>query len=248
MQICGGVQFNIEYSDNIKINSITSGNNDWTVMYTDGEELVTAYTGADGHKDTAFAKISYTVNANATEDATITLKNIAITNVVGEKTNVTGNVVKTVTISEGTQEPNPEPETKTLSSIAITTQPSKVNYTEGESFDKTGMVVTATYSDGTSSEVTNYTYTPNGKLQVADKKVTISYTEGNITKTVEQAIKVTKANAGTTEEGNIIQKDPTVANKVISQTGVTNTACVVLALILIVGIISYIKYKNYKEI
>ncbi|MDR1754211.1 MAG: InlB B-repeat-containing protein, partial [Eubacterium sp.] len=36
---------------------------------------------------------------------------------------------------------------KTLNSIAITTAPGKTVYTAGESFDQTGMVVTATYSD-----------------------------------------------------------------------------------------------------
>ena len=238
----GGVQFNIEYSDNIEIKSITSGNSDWTVMYTDSEKLVTAYTGMDGHKSTGFAKINYTVKADATGSAAITLKNITVTNTIGEKTTVTGNVVKTVVIGEGT----PGQITKTLTGIAITTKPTKTSYTEGESFDKTGMVLTATYSDGTSNAVTGYSYTPNGKLKAEDTKITISYTEGNVTKTIEQAIKVTKVTTSTTE--NVVQKDPTVANKVISKTGVTNTVVISIIAIAVIGIVAYIKYRGYKEV
>ncbi|MDR1755231.1 MAG: glycoside hydrolase N-terminal domain-containing protein, partial [Eubacterium sp.] len=47
-------------------------------------------------------------------------------------------------IIEGLGGPAPS---KTLNSIAITTAPGKTVYTAGESFDQTGMVVTATYSD-----------------------------------------------------------------------------------------------------
>ena len=80
--------------------------------------------------------------------------------------------------------------TKTLESIAITTPPTKTTYTEGESFDKAGMVVTATYSDSTTAEVTSYTVSPSGALATTDTSVTISYTEGGVTKTATQAITV----------------------------------------------------------
>ena len=82
---------------------------------------------------------------------------------------------------------------KTLSSIAITTPPTKTTYTAGESFDKAGMVVTATYSDSTTAPVTTYTVTPSGALKTTDTSVTISYTEGGVTKTATQAITVKTA-------------------------------------------------------
>jgi len=41
-----------------------------------------------------------------------------------------------------------------VNSIAVTTKPTKTEYEMGESFDKTGLVVTATYSDGTTKDVT----------------------------------------------------------------------------------------------
>ena len=42
---------------------------------------------------------------------------------------------------------------KTLSSIAVTSQPTKKEYTVGDTFDAAGMVVTATYSDNSTSPV-----------------------------------------------------------------------------------------------
>ena len=83
-----------------------------------------------------------------------------------------------------------EPQPKTLTNIEITKMPNKTVYEEGEKFDPTGMEVTATYSDNTRAVITNYTYSPTGSLKTTDKKVTISYTEDNITKTAEINITV----------------------------------------------------------
>ncbi len=44
-----------------------------------------------------------------------------------------------------------------VSGIAITTRPTKTQYVKGQSFDPTGMVVTATYTTGFSQTVTDYT-------------------------------------------------------------------------------------------
>lgn len=82
---------------------------------------------------------------------------------------------------------------KKVSSIAVTTAPTKTSYTEGETFDATGMVITATYEDETTKAVTGYTVSPSGALATTDTTVTISYSEGGATKTVTQAITVTAA-------------------------------------------------------
>lgn len=84
-------------------------------------------------------------------------------------------------------------EGKEVASIAVTTAPTKTSYTAGESFDATGMVITATYTDTTTKVVTGYTYTPSGALATTDTAVTISYTEGGATKTATQAITVEAA-------------------------------------------------------
>ena len=80
-----------------------------------------------------------------------------------------------------------------LSGITITTPPTKTAYTAGESFDSTGMVVTATYSDSSSAAVTGYTVSPDRALTTSDTSVTISYTEGGVTKTATQEITVNPA-------------------------------------------------------
>ena len=86
---------------------------------------------------------------------------------------------------------------KTLESIKITVAPTKTTYTEGEKFDKKGMKVTATYSDKTEKEVTDYTYTPAGELKTTDTAITVSYTENELTKTATQEITVVaKGNSG----------------------------------------------------
>lgn len=63
-----------------------------------------------------------------------------------------------------------------LESIAITTPPTKMAYTSGESLDPTGMVVTATYADTTTAVVPNsdLTFVP-AKLKTTDTSVEVSY-------------------------------------------------------------------------
>ena len=81
--------------------------------------------------------------------------------------------------------------TTILSKIEVTTQPSKTTYIEGQNFDKTGMKVTATYNNGTTKEVTNYTITDGNNLTVGKTSITISYTEDGVTKTTTVQITVT---------------------------------------------------------
>jgi peptidoglycan/xylan/chitin deacetylase (PgdA/CDA1 family) len=80
--------------------------------------------------------------------------------------------------------------TKTLASLSIATPPTKTDYIEGNIFDATDMVVTANYDDSTSEAVTGYTIDPTDELTLADNKVTVSYTDAGITKTIDQSITV----------------------------------------------------------
>jgi hypothetical protein len=47
---------------------------------------------------------------------------------------------------------------KEITDLQLTTEPDTVIYSNGEAFDPTGMVVTAVYNDGSTEEVTTYTY------------------------------------------------------------------------------------------
>ena len=80
---------------------------------------------------------------------------------------------------------------KVLASIEITTPPTKTAYFSGETFNPTGMVVTAHYNDGSSAAVSGYTYSPNGALAAGNNTITVSYSEGGVTRTDTQAITVT---------------------------------------------------------
>lgn len=77
-----------------------------------------------------------------------------------------------------------------LVGIAVTTPPKKTAYKAGETFDPAGMVVTATYSNGATLTSPSYTFSPAGALTADDTAVTITYTEGGVTKTAAQAITV----------------------------------------------------------
>ena len=64
---------------------------------------------------------------------------------------------------------------RTLESIAVTTPPTRTTYYAGESFDKTGMVVTATYDDLSTQDVTNMCTFSVDMSTAGNKNVTITY-------------------------------------------------------------------------
>lgn len=74
-----------------------------------------------------------------------------------------------------TVNPKPQEQEHTLTDIEITHQPETVNYTEGDTFDRAGMVVTAYYADGKNETVDDYTVSPDRPLTPADTKITVSY-------------------------------------------------------------------------
>lgn len=97
--------------------------------------------------------------------------------------------------------------TRVLSSIAITTQPTKRNYTKGETLNLSGMVVKATFNSGNSAVVTSYTTSPaNGSTlsTIGTITVTVIYTENGVTKnastTVTVSIKIVTWATGTDAE------------------------------------------------
>ncbi len=61
--------------------------------------------------------------------------------------------------------------------VQVSTLPQKTTYTEGDTFDATGMVVTVKYDNGDeiTRTVTNYTYAPTGELTSDDTTVTVTY-------------------------------------------------------------------------
>lgn len=78
-----------------------------------------------------------------------------------------------------------------LEAISVTAPPNKTVYKSGESFDPDGMVVTAQYGYGITSEVTGYSVTPS-VLTDDITEVTVSYTENRVTRTATTPVTVEK--------------------------------------------------------
>lgn len=86
-----------------------------------------------------------------------------------------------------------------ISGLKITAPPSKLNYTAGEAFNPSGMIVYAVYENGAEKETSDYTYSPNRELEAADTEMTITYNGENAVvgiKSVKQPITVTEASSG----------------------------------------------------
>lgn len=110
------------------------------------------------------------------DSVSVTLNNESPANVTPDGS---GNLVITKTFS-----PTAE---KTITKIEITTEPKK-DYVEGENFDPAGMVVKATYDDGTVDEqFTAYTVEGGQNLQKGTTSVTIK--AGNVNTTVAITVK-----------------------------------------------------------
>ena len=100
-------------------------------------------------------------------------------------TYVERNIAKSVAVDITVKE-----NTRKLASIRITSMPDKTVYTEGETFDPAGMVVTAFYDDKSSADIKKYTIEPSGKLTKGTTRIVISFTEGKVTETVTLPITV----------------------------------------------------------
>lgn len=86
--------------------------------------------------------------------------------------------------------PIPEP---TLESISVSTKPTKLTYTTGETLDLTGMVVEGTYSDSSTKTITEYTASPaNGATLSEAGDITVTITAESKTDTFQ--VTVTAAN------------------------------------------------------
>ena len=251
----------VETSENITDVQVNPKNS-WNLLAYENGSFKLVKT--QGGKNEEALEISYKIKSDATEKATITLSGIDLTT-IGYETKSVGNVTKEITIQDDNEEE--EENVVSLTSIEISKAPSKVKYLEGEKFSKEGMEVKATYSDNTSKVITEYTYSPDGALTKDDKKIVITYTENNVTKTVEQEITVEKkapANNTTTNTTNNTTNTPkqnatitigtqnktdnTVADKELSKAGASDIVFYMTILITSIGTIYYIKYKKINEV
>ena len=106
----------------------------------------------------------------------------------------------------------------TLSSIAVSTAPTKTSYTAGEYFDPTGLVITRNYTNPTSTDTYTYaghtsefTFSPNTSTALTTSNTSVTITYGG--KSTTQAITVTSGGSSQSED---------VYQKVTSASDLTN--------------------------
>jgi hypothetical protein len=133
---------------------------------------------SDGSSQDVTSQCTFSPSAGTTVYENTTKINVTW---IWDKLNVTYQTSQSITV------------TRVLSSIAIATQPTKRNYTTGETLNLSGMVVKATFNSGNSAVVTSYTTSPaNGSTlsTTGTITVTVSYSENGVTKTASTTVTV----------------------------------------------------------
>ena len=114
----------------------------------------------------------------------------------GGKIQVTGDTTITAKATKEGLKPSTETTAtytvRKLEGITVTTLPAQTVYSERQSFDPTGMVVTATYDDKSQREVTGWTmdFDTVAAEKGLVKTVTVSYMDGETTKTTTFTVDV----------------------------------------------------------
>lgn len=117
----------------------------------------------------------------------------------------------------------------TLSSIAVNTEKATTSYKIGDTFSTDGITVTATYTDETTKDVTSSAEfsTPDMSAE-GTPEVTVSYTEGSVTKTATFSISVSATGETIVALSSIdVTSNPTLSwytNQEFSTSGMTVTA------------------------
>lgn len=140
--------------------------------------MVVKASFSDGSSQDITSQCTFSPSAGTTVYENTTKINVTW---VWDKVNVTYQTSQAITV------------TRVLSSIAIATQPTKRNYTKGETLNLSGMVVKATFNSGNSAVVTGYTTSPaNGSTlnTTGTITVTVSYSENGVTKTASTTVTV----------------------------------------------------------
>lgn len=124
-------------------------------------------------------------NYNSKTDTSTILDSTSYT--ITDGTNLkAGQTSVTISYEDQTVKQTINVEKNSVVELKITTPPTKTEYKEGQNFDKTGMVVEATYKDGTTKIISDYTIENGNNLKADQTQVTIYYGE----KTIEQPITV----------------------------------------------------------
>lgn len=174
---CASIEGNIEYDEAFEF--VKMEEEDWANLGKDDTNIQ-----AIPKREAPESVFVYTFKAKSNvENGKISFKNIKVSVIEDGKSKSYELEEQSVSVTT----------VKELSTIEVTKNPSTTTYQEGDKFNPNGMQITATYKDGTTKVVTDYTYAPNGTLKTSDKQITITYTENDVTKTIALPITVNAA-------------------------------------------------------
>ena len=166
----GSITINVE--DEVTITKI--------VMKTSTSPTVKYFVDGGASTSISASNNTYTMN-NLNVQSSIEIQNANTTN--------TQLRIKTIEITYETAGVSPA---KTLNSISLDTSNVKKNYIVGEEFSSDGLIVTAHYSDESSAVVTPTSVSTPNMSTSGNKNVTVSYTEGEVTKQASYQITISE--------------------------------------------------------
>ncbi|MBO4337621.1 MAG: leucine-rich repeat protein, partial [Lachnospiraceae bacterium] len=113
-----------------------------------------------------------------------------------------------------------------FTSVKIKSQPAKTVYTEGESFDKSGMKVVACDDDGEEVDVTSFVTLTAAALRTSDTKVTVSYEGLAGTLTAECPVTVVPVPTPSPSVTPTVSADPTPSPSAAPEVKKTNDSVI----------------------
>ncbi len=182
--------------NNTAVNNYLGGANSSTRFYKNNTLTITPSTNY------TITKVEFTATtdnyASAITNGSWTNASTSLTNRVITVTPTNGNNAMVLTLGATSgctsvkvyYSTSIQPQTKTLDSIALSgTYPT--SFVVGDTFDHTGIVVTATYNDETTADVTSSaTFSGYDGSTTGSQNITVSYTEGGVTKTANYSVTV----------------------------------------------------------
>ena len=191
-QDCGSYTIGIKdtlASSHNTVNVRQESNTSSTVLYQTGTSANYAVLILDSNSTNGFYRIQSDAVLNADRTSVASAGEYSFDSMYAYISADYVTVVNTGTVSAE------DPVTKTLQSIYIAAAPSKTEYSEGETFDPSGISVRAVWSDGTETDVSGEITYSQEALTTADTEVQLQYTSGGVTVSAVQSITVKAAAA-----------------------------------------------------
>ena len=163
--------------------TITGSTGNWTITGSDGTSSI-GHTGSSNTLNIGSYTNTITFNAT-TKEAVIGCNNRTL------RRNSSSTTYRYYTSGQSAVYLYKLAQTCTLSSISLNTTSVQKTFCVGDAFNSTGLVTTAKYSGGCSdATVTPTSVSSPNMASAGEKTVTVSYTEGGVTKTATYTITV----------------------------------------------------------